>query len=404
MLKLEEWMDVHALKKEGHSIKAIVKLSGYSRNTVRKVLREKTPKPFQKPERESCLAPFQDYVRERFLACGLSGVRLLEEIRPMGYPGSARTLRRYLATLRPATKRKQKLTVRFETAPGQQAQADWSYCGRFQTGASEPVAIYAFVMVLSFSRMLYVEFTTSMNLTQLIRCHQNAFSFFGGWCQQILYDNMKQVKLDLGTWNPLFLDFCNHYGITPKTHQAYRARTKGKVERVVGYVKDNFLNGRTFADLADLNAQARHWLAHTANVRIHGTTGQRPIDLFEKEKLTAVTSVPPYAFAESEARQVDFEGLVRFSRSRYSVPPDYAGTTVQISKQDSKIVIRSGDLIIAEHDVAPKPGLTITQPEHVAQLWKLSLKRTREPVPSWSLTFDQGVATTPLSVYEEVAR
>src|SRR5438105_15662500 len=97
---------------------------------------------------------------------------------------------------------------------------------------------------------------------------------------------MKQVRLGRDEWNPLFLDFANHYGFTPKTHRAYRPRTKGKVERAVDYVKDGFLLGRSFTDLEDLNARALAWLAETANVRVHATTGRRPADLLADDGLT----------------------------------------------------------------------------------------------------------------------
>lgn len=157
-------------------------------------------------------------------------------------------------------------------------------------------------------------------------------------------------------------------------------------------------------DLADLNAQGRHWLSHTANVLIHATTDQRPVDLWPKEGLTAVGSVAPYQFYESLERKVDYEGFVRFGRTRYSVPPEHARTTVWVGQRETKILVRSGDLIIAEHQVSQKPGLTVTQPDHVAALWQLSLKRSKDPIPCWSLSFDQSVAATPLTTYEEAAR
>jgi hypothetical protein len=215
---------------------------------------------------------------------------------------------------------------------------------------------------------------------------------------------MKQIKLDATTWNPLFMDFCNHHGIVPKTHRPYRARTKGKVERMVSYVKSNFLNGRTFADLSDLNAQARHWLSQTANVRLHGTTNERPVDLWPKEGLTSLRSVAPYQFYESVECKVDYEGFVRFDRSRYSVQPELAGTKVWVGKRDFKIVVHCGDLIVVEHEPAEKPGMTVTKPEHIAAMWQLSLKRAPAPIPKWSLTFDESVVSTPLTKYEEAGQ
>lgn len=118
-------------------------------------------------------------------------------------------------------------TVRFETLPGEQAQVDWAECGYYLDETGERRKVYAFVMILGFSRMLYVEFTTSMQLPELIGCHERAFDYFGGFPRQILYDNMKQVRLSPGEWNPLMQDFWQHYGIVPKTCRPYRPRTKG---------------------------------------------------------------------------------------------------------------------------------------------------------------------------------
>jgi transposase len=121
------------------------------------------------------------------------------------------------------------------------------------------VSVYAFVIVLGFSRVLYVEFTSSMKLPWLIRCYLNAFELFGGWPKEIVYDNMKHICLGPEELNPLFLDFAHHYDIAIKTHRIRRPRTKGKVERMVHYVKDAFLNGRSFSEPNDLNAQALRW-------------------------------------------------------------------------------------------------------------------------------------------------
>ncbi len=402
MLGLEEWMDIKALRREGHSIKGIARRTGRSRNTVRRVLREAGTVAFKKPPRHSCLDAFKQYLRERFESCGLSAVRLFGEIKAMGFAGSLITVRRYLHSLKPERERMRKLTVRFETPPGKQAQADWAYCGRFADAQGTLVPVYVFVMVLGFSRMLYVEFTSSMKLPTLIRCHLNAFDFFGGWTREILYDNMKQVRVGPDKLNPLFDDFARHYGIAVKTHAARRARTKGKVERMVHYVKNAFLNGRVFVDFADLNAQAQHWLAHDANTRTHATTQQRPLDLWPREGLECLDSVARYRLCERVQRRAGFDGFVRFEKSRYSLPPEYAGQTILIGREDHKVVIRAGEMIVAEHQVASKPGATIADPSHVAALWKLSLQKTKAPLPRWQLTFDQQVQSASLLAYQEV--
>jgi len=405
VLEVEEWMDIRTLRKEGHSIKSIARITGFSRNTVRRVLREAGPSGFRVPERASRLDAFKVYVKERFESCGLSAVRILNEIKPMGYDGSVWTLRRFLESLKPAQERLRKLTVRFETPPGKQGQVDWAYCGRFPDSSGRLVPVYAFVMVLGFSRMLYVEFTSSMKIHSLIRCHINAFAFFGGWPLEILYDNMKQVRLGPSELNPLFLDFARHYDFAIKTHRVRRPRTKGKVERMVYYVRDAFLNGRSFTDFSDLNAQARHWLSHVANARTHATTGRVPVELWKEEGLTSTTSIAPYRLYEISSRKAGFDGFVRFEQSRYSIPPEYAGQTVLVGKEGERIVIRSGDMVVAEHALAQKGGATVAEPQHIQALWKLSLQKAeRVPVPRWQLTFQQQVQATPLTAYQELSR
>lgn len=260
-------------------------------------------------------------------------------------------------------------------------------------------------MVLSFSRMLFVRFTTSMKLSELIRCHLEAFAFFGGWPEQILYDNMKQVRLGREEWNPLFLDFANHYGLVPKTHRIRRPRTKGKVERMVDYVKDGFLNGHSFDGVDDLNTQGRHWLDTTANVRIHATTGEQPAVLWRKETLAQLGSISPYQIVDYVPRKADWESFVRFERRRYSVPPEYAGKPLLVGRRGEQIVIRNGDCIVAEHRAGARAGDCVADPDHVAALWKLTLGRTAaEIVPKWDVRFTSTVDARPLSVYQEAAR
>lgn len=219
MLKLEEWMDIKSMHRQGQPIRAIARATGLSRNTVRRAVRQAAPQAFAQRPRPSRLDQYRDYARGRYAECGLSAVRLLAEIRAMGFAGSVWTLRRFLAGLRAEHRRQQRLTVRFETPPGHQAQADWASCGRVRGPDGGLVPVYAFVIVLGYSRMLYVEFTTSMRLPVLLGCHLEAFRFFGGWPREILYDNMRQVRGDPGRLNPRMLDFARHYGFAVRTHQ-----------------------------------------------------------------------------------------------------------------------------------------------------------------------------------------
>ena len=140
MIKVDQFMDIHDLHRQRHSIRTIARITGHSRNTVRKVLRGEHDLKCRPSPRPSKLDPFKDYLRQRFEQYRLSAVRLIEEIRPMGYAGSLATLRRFLRTLQTQQHRRARLTVRFETPPGRQAQADWAYCGRFTIAQGSTLA------------------------------------------------------------------------------------------------------------------------------------------------------------------------------------------------------------------------------------------------------------------------
>lgn len=408
MLTAEAWMEIKVLHQQGHSIRAIAEMTGHSRNTVRRQLRQRESPRFQKPQRTSQLDAFKPYLRERYQQCRLSGVRLHEEIKAMGYHGSLDVVQRFVREIKPDKAFHSKLTVRFETPPGEQAQADWAYCGRFVDGGGRPVCIYAFTAILGYSRMRYVEFTTSMRIEHLLRCQINAFSFFEGIPHRLLFDNMKQVKLDADTWNPQFLDFVRHYGIAAHTHMPYRPRTKGKVERLVRFIKDNFLNGRSFCDLDDLNAQGRAWLDRV-NAQVHGTTGRIPHQVWseqERSALRPLDAVSPYQLSRQVSRQVDWEGMVRFERSRYSVPPQHAGQRVMVELRGQKITVRSGQVIIASHKAALRPDSHMVEPQHLEALWEATLKRVSQrpaPLPHWQMRFANEVERADLGRYQRLA-
>ena len=230
-------MNILELAAEGLSIRAISERTGHSRNTVTKVLRGEHEQQ-RKPRNIKCkIDPYEDYIERRHREFGLSAVRIFEEIKVMGYTGSLPTLRRYMRTLKGDPKISKRLTTRFETPPGKQAQCDWGYCGKHQAPDGKSVSVYVFVMVLGYSRQMFIHFTNSMKMAELLRCHQLAFDAFGGWPEQVLYDNMKTVKISHSKWNEKMVDFAGHYGFALKACKPYRPRTKGKVERAVDYVK-----------------------------------------------------------------------------------------------------------------------------------------------------------------------
>ena len=230
------------------------------------------------------LDPYKAIIHTRLEAYPeLSAVRLLEEIRAAGYLGGYTQLKEYVAKVRPRPP--EEPVVRFETPPGHQAQVDFADF-RLPWGKR-----YALLVVLGYSRLLWVRYFPRKDMRCLITGLEASFQFFGGVPREFLFDQMKSVitkdlRLEGGDLirNLEFLRFSAHWGFTARACRPYRAKTKGKVERPVSYVRGNFFYGREFLGDADLNEQAERWLKRTANVRIHGTTGEQPRVRFERDE------------------------------------------------------------------------------------------------------------------------
>lgn len=207
----------------------------------------------------------------------LSAVRLFAECRAAGYTGGYSQLTAVVRRLRPTTP--PAAVVRFETAPGEQAQFD------FATVKLPWGVRYALVMVLGFSRLLHVEFVLRQTAVTVMLGMERAFAAFGGVPQHVLFDQLKSVIVDDQRpdggrllANPEFLRFAAHWGFQVRACRPYRAQTKGKVERPIHYLRHNFLYGRTFLGDGDLEDQCTRWLRDVANVRVHGTLHERPVD------------------------------------------------------------------------------------------------------------------------------
>ncbi|WP_425620822.1 IS21 family transposase [Desulforudis sp. Tu-874] len=248
---------------KGESIRAITRLLDVSRNTVRRYLREPgIPKPKPRAKRGSKLDPYKDYIQKRLSEGVDNCVVLLREIRELGYTGGYSILKEYVHPFR-RWRRKPEVTVRFETKPGEQAQVDFGRY-RYLTPDGTPRYVWAFVLVLAWARAMYVEFIQRADVAGFIRCHINGFARLGGIPRKCLYDNAKLVVLDRDEagqpiWNKRFLDFALRLGFDIQLCRPYWARTKGKVERGVGYVEGNFWPGARFTDLTDLNRRAQVW-------------------------------------------------------------------------------------------------------------------------------------------------
>ncbi len=268
------------------------------------------------------LDPFKPLIAVRLAEFPvLSAVRLLAEIRAAGYTGGYSQLRDYVRTLRPAPAPAP--VVRFETPPAHQAQVDFAHC-RLPWGTR-----YALVVVLGYSRLLWVQFFPRQDLRTLLTGLAECFATWGGVPTELLFDQMRAVltRDDRMTGGGLvhnleFLRFCRHYEVTARVCRPYRAQTKGKVERPIRYLRESFLYGRTFLGDADLNAQAVHWLETVANARVHGTTKEVPAVRFATEERAQLLSLPvrPYRSTVLEPREQYNKHSRECSREKYSVP------------------------------------------------------------------------------------
>jgi transposase len=354
-------VEIRSLMENGVSISEISKMVGVDRKTVKKYANLDTYDPFFKRIKPAGkLDAFKEYIKTRLDKYPLSAVRIFDEITPQGYQGRMSILKDYMRNLR--HEKTYHAVMPFETAPGQQAQVDWGEFGEIMHD-EEMRKLHGFIMVLGYSRMPYLEFTTSMDAHTLIRCHIRAYHHFGGVPKEGLYDNMKQVVLKRGKTvaesklNPLFADFMAYYGTTINLCRVRKPRTKGKVERLVQYAKDNFFLGREFTGLDDLNAQARAWMGQ-ASARVHGTTKETPASRLLKEQplLIQFGERPDYRISEVLYRKARNNCLVSVYSGEYSVPPKFANHEVEVRVEDNELAIFCRGQEIARHKMVPKGG------------------------------------------------
>ncbi len=349
----------------------------------------------------SILDPFRRVIEDYLEEDGYQATWIFERLTRIGYTGSYTTVKK---TVRDIKGEKQRIAyLRFETEPGLQAQVDW---GDFQI--TEPDGrihtIYVFIMVLGYSRAMYVEFVEERTLDVFMDCHIRAFRYLGGTPKEILYDNMKHVVIGKEYGKPMFnrefAHFAHHYSFHPRLCPPYSPWVKGKVERPIHYLRERFWRGYSYMGVEKANADVRQWLAEIAHQRIHGTYGQPVHERWEKEKPFLESLPPDYDTSLKIFRPVYKECQLSYGGNRYLVPPHVVGKKVMLKIKGKIIRIYHDQELLATYE-KPEEKHTLVGD----QTMYLTLRRDKEQNARKYGT-QKGKATRGLSsatLYPEVA-
>jgi len=301
----------------------------------------------------------------------LCATRLYDMLRDRGFVGAVRTLREYVATVRP--RRRREVYLRTEPLPGEQAQVDWAYVGKLHVDGGER-ALWLFVLVLSHSRALFGEFVLDLSVHSLRRSLVRAAQALGGTSRQWLFDNPKTVVLervgDAVRFHPLLLDICAAMRVQPRLCAVARPQHKGRVERAIRYLRDRFLAGRTITSVNDGNQALRRFLAEIAHARPHPVLGPRTVAEVLAEEQARLLPLPnPLPETDQVLPvHVDTQAFVRFDTNRYSVPPEHADRTLTLVASDVGLRVLDGETVIAAHARSFGRRRVIEDPVHRAAL------------------------------------
>jgi len=373
--------EIIRLAEQGLSGRRIAQQLRVSRHTVQQALQQVAKAraegvaalPVPRPHARRSLVAFEPVLQqllERYP--DLTAQRLWEELRQRGFTGSYPTVWRRLQELRPATPKPP--VVRFETAPGAQAQMDYAtYTIAFTEEGPRRVQLFSYL--LGYSRRQYLRFVARQDFDTTLREHIAAFTHLGGVAATCLYDNFKVVvqgyEDDEPIYNARFLAFATHYGFRPWACRPHRPQTKGKVERPFHYAETNLLCGREFRTLEQLNDTTAWWLANVADVRVHGETKERPVDRHAQE-VAHLLPLPAHAYEVAPVvyRHVSAEGVVVWQANLYSVPWRLIGRLLAVRITADEVIVYGPDLAeVARHRLLPADtqGQRSLQPEHQPQ-------------------------------------
>jgi transposase len=341
MLTPEQINDIHRLHwAEKWSLRKIARHLRIGRRTIAKYLAAPASPPTHR-HRTSKLDPFKPAIAELLHQDPSANAPVIaQRLRPLGYDGSITIVKDHLRAVRQDSAAR-RAYLRVEPAPGERCDVDWGHFGALAyNGAARK--LYAFCLVEGHSRKMYLEFTHSQSFETFVRCHLHAFRKFGGVARELWYDNLATAVAEhegnLVRFHPRFLAFAREFDFLPRACHVAAAWEKGKVERAIGYVRQNFWPLRSFTDLVDVNAQARRWLGEIANQRQHRETGQRPDERFQPEALRPLPALIP-DYRDLVEALVHKDLRLSFDGNRYCVPPRYVGHKLTVKADSSSVTI-----------------------------------------------------------------
>lgn len=371
MIDYQTFCQIHLLHdQKGLKVSQIAEELKLDPETVSKWIGQARYQPRQASKRDSKLDPFKGQIVAMLERYPYTAQQILQQIGKQGYGGGYSILKEFVRQVRPPRK---PAFLMLNFAAGECAQVDWGQYGSVQVGSTRRRLSF-FVMVLCYSRMMYLEFTVSEAMEQFLSCHRHALEFFGGSPSKVMIDNLKVgvVRHPTGEkalFNPRYLDFAAHHGFQPVACNVGKGNEKGRVENGVGYVKKNLLSGLEIPSFDAIQVEGQRWRDETANVRIHGETQRKPLELFAQEKpLLKALPIIPYDCAV--IRPVDANRCCRivFETNRYSVPSLYASQKLTLKVEPTQLYVFHNEKLIAAHVRCYDRRQNKTDPDHTKDL------------------------------------
>jgi transposase len=367
MLGVAMYNTIESLWKRGFNKSEIVRMTGHDWKTISKIinhLKKGQGFPTKKPH-PRYLDSYQEQIIQ-WLEEDLSGVRIHEKLISLGLAISYSTVKNFIQDI----KKNQAICIRFHTAPGEEAQVDFGYIGTTLDSSLKLRKTWIFNMRLSYSRLDYYEKVYDQRVETFIQCHINAFQYFGGVPRFVKIDNLKAAILQAHFYEPiyqsLYKQFAIYYGFHILPCRVRQPQEKGKVEAGIKYFKINFMAGRTFSSSDDFNQQLNNWLERICHQRIHGTTREKPHQLFEEKEKSFLLALPQnkYRLPQVGQRLVYHDCHIYIDYNYYSVPYEFVGKTVDVEIEDHLVKIFYENLQIALHTQIKEKGKFSTKKEH----------------------------------------